>query len=71
MNIQETGKRITDRLTSARFVIVILFSVATCVGFLKKIVSAEAFLPLTLLIIKSYFDKDRTKINGENGEEKK
>ena len=54
--------KIIDKLLSGRFVMVLLFSTTVCIGFLKKLISADAILPIMILIAEWYFNRnDREK----------
>ena len=55
-----------NKATSARFLMTVAFSLTTCYGFVKGLISAEAFMVITTYIVKSYYDrKDR---KGEKNE---
>ena len=51
-----------DKLLSARFLMAILFSFTTCIGFAYGSLDADVFIPLASLVIGFYFNRqDRKK----------
>ena len=55
-----------ERLLSARFWVTLMIVGSVCAAFLLGRISAEAFLPLAILVIEWYFRReDRKKRGGE------
>ena len=50
-----------SKLLSGRYVMCILFSITTCIGFLNNMVPAEVFVPIVVLIANSYFNRNDRK----------
>ena len=48
-----------NKLFSARFIMALMFTVTTCFGFLKGLISPDIFVPLVFLVVNWYFQKDR------------
>lgn len=64
------SEHIANKFSSGRWIMVVCFTFATCVGFLIKLVPSEAFILLVGIIVKSYFERnDRQDEKQENGKE--
>ena len=61
----EMLKDITDKVTSARSLVVVMLVATLCYGFIVKIVPPEAFIPIVLVAVDWYFKRsDRRNGNG-------
>ena len=52
---------ISDKILSGRLIMVVAFTGTVCAGFLKGLISADAFLPLMVLIAEWYFRREDRK----------
>lgn len=58
-------EKILAKVLSARFLLALMIGYTICRGFLEGKISAEAFLPITLLLFEWYFQRKDRKNGGE------
>ena len=58
----ELFKCVIKKLLSARFIMAIMFSIGTVIGFMYRMVSSEQFMAVTMLVVAFYFAKERKEV---------
>jgi hypothetical protein len=64
--MKEMTSRLLGKIFSGRFVMVVVFSLTVCKGFLMGLISSDAFLPVMILIVEWYFKREDRKNGGPN-----
>ena len=55
-----------SKILSGRFIMVVGFTTATCIGFMKGMIPADVFVPIVVLIVNAYFTRgDRENANNK------
>ncbi len=63
----ECMDKIIKKITSARFLMALSFTITACAGFLMNMLPAEAFMTLCGVVVHGYFAKTRPQENPLNG----